>query len=358
VQTLWVPFEEEAARTAEGALAVCTTFLFALHLVLGVGDVVDTLGQWVCLVPAAVSLDYLAAFHSERASAPWQPGAALVAKKLTEAALDTPILVVTIAAVVVGVSGGAALAVIGNVPVTLIAAGALGGMLVTLTGLKRLRNALGDVAFDAVDGALLSRASQEQVQNAQRTSYVQPGIKDFSATFGLITTVASSAPSFQWAYAVPVAGPVWRSHAYAKNIQERDRRFAREVLLVEKEDLRAVDAKSNALAAVEGVSPAAAQVALTTVLAMVGTGLVMSLSSPRPEQGHPAENLGNIGLDAAGVGALSLVAATTAQRLQAVLVPAAWSNAESLVARPERESPPSSPSRRQRETRANRPTSS
>ena len=105
--TRWEPFDREAARTADGSLDVCATMVFPLTFVPGVGDIVGTISDWLCIVPAALAVDYVGTWHGGRESHFWQPVLALVLKKVWETVLDTPIMVVTIGIILGGTVGAA-----------------------------------------------------------------------------------------------------------------------------------------------------------------------------------------------------------------------------------------------------------
>ena len=327
-QTRWEPFEREAARVADGSLDVCTTAVFPLAILPGIGDVVGTIGEWVCLVPAAIAVDYAGAFHGGRDSDFWQPALALVVKKGWETLLDTPIMVVTIAAVIGSVAGGVALNAWAGVPATVVSAGVFGATAAVYLGLKAGRDGVGDFLFDVFYDGLTPEAADDRLEQARRSSWLQPGMTGLPAAFGMVATVSGSKPRFDWRYAVPVVGPVWRADTHARDIQQQTRRFGREVLLVDKKDLAGVDGISGVLAGVQGYSNAVAHVAIGSGLALFGAGVAVSLDEQNANRRTTAELLGGIGLGTIGVGGLALVTGIAADRLQPVLVPAAWALAK------------------------------
>jgi hypothetical protein len=324
VQTRWEPFEREVARAADGSLDVCTTAVFPLAIVPGIGDIVGTIGEWVCLVPAAIAVDYIGAFHGGHDSDFWQPALALVVKKGWETLLDTPIMVVTIAAVLGSVAGGIALNTWAGIPSTVVSAGVFGATAAVYLGLKAGRDGVGDFLFDVIYDGLTPEADGDRLEQARRTSWLQPGMTGLPAAFGMVATVSGSKPRFDWRYAVPVVGPIWRADAHARDIQQQTRRFGREVLLVDKKELAGVDGVSGVLAGVQGYSNAVAHVAIGTGLVLFGAGVVASTSDRGADQQATAELLGGVGLGAIGVGGLAIVTGIAADRLQPVLVPAAW----------------------------------
>jgi hypothetical protein len=323
-QTRWEPFEREIARIADGSLDVCTTAVFPLAIVPGVGDVVGTIGEWLCLIPAAVAVDYAGAYHGGRDSDFWQPALALVVKKGWETLLDTPIMVVTITAIIASVAGGIALNATAGVPATVVSAGVFGATAAIYLGLKTGRDGVGDLLFDVFYVGLTPQADGDRIEQARRTAWPQPGVTGLPAAFGMVATVSGSKPRFDWAYATPVLGPLWRAETHARDIQQQTRRFGREVLLVDKKNLDGVDRVSSVLAGVQGYSNAVAHVAIGTGLVLFGTGLVVSLNDENGDQQTTAELMGGIGLGSVGLGGLAIVTGIAADRLQPVLVPAAW----------------------------------
>ncbi|MDP2344460.1 MAG: hypothetical protein Q8O67_26120 [Deltaproteobacteria bacterium] len=330
LQTRWEPFDREAARTADGSLDVCSTMVFPLTLIPGVGDVVGTVGDWLCIIPAAIAVDYTGAFHGGHESHIWQPTLALVLKKVWETLLDTPIAVVVIGVLIGGVVGGTALSIYSGLPGTLVSAGVVGLTLATYLGLKGARDGVGDFIFEFVYEAFTPEVEGEKLVEVQKSSFLQPGVSGVPAGFGLIATVAGSKPTFDWAYAVPVAGPIWRSEAHARGIQRRVRRYAHEVLLVDKKDLSRMDATADVLATTQGYSFAAAHLAIGAAVGFFGAGVIVSLSDN--PQSNPntrtGDVLGIIGLSFAVVGGAAVVVGVAADKLQPVLVPSAFALAE------------------------------
>lgn len=330
-QTRWEPYDREAARTADGSLDVCSVIVFPLTFIPGVGDIVGSIGDWVCIIPAAIAVDYLGAFHGGRESHFWQPGLALVVKKIWETVLDTPIAVVTIGVLVASTGGAFLLNIFGglDLPYTVISAGVVGATLVTYLALKAGRDAVGDLLFQTVYGLLTPEVEGEALVEVQRKSGLKPGVDGIPGTFGLIATVAGSKPRFRWQYVIPVAGPVIRSGDHAKGIQARVRRYGSEVLLVEKQDLSTMDFVSDTLATVQGVSFGVAHVTLGLGVGLIGGALIASSTDGSAnEHQQTAEIVGGVGLVSVAVGGAAVVAGTVADRLQPVLVPAAFSLAE------------------------------
>jgi len=296
--------------------------------------VIGTLAEWLCVVPAATAVDYVGAFHGDQDSDFWQPALALVVKKGWETLLDTPIMVVTITTVVASVAGGFALSTYGGLPASVVSAGVFGATAAIYLGLKAGRDGIGDLLFTVLYEGLTPSADGERLDAARQSSWPQPGMTGVPAAFGLVATVSASKPRFDWAHAVPVMNPLWRADAHARDIQQQTRRFAREVLLEEKTALGGVDAVSGVLAGVQGWSNTVAHVALASGLALSSSGLVVALTDRDDASQATAEALGVAGLDAVGLGGLGIVTGVAADRLQPVLVPAAWALAPAPSASP------------------------
>ncbi len=304
--------------------------MFPLTFIPGVGDIVGTVGDWLCIIPAALAVDYTGAFHGGRESHTWQPALALVLKKAFETVLDTPIVVVTLGVLVSGVVTGTALAIYADLPLTLVSAGVVG---VTLGGyliLKGARDGIGDLIFEVVYGGLTEDVDGAELASVQQDALLKPGVSGIPAGFGMVATVAGSKPTFDWKYAVPVLGPLWRAEAHAKGIREHVRRYAHEVLLVDKKDLSTMDSVSEALATTQGYAFSAAHLTLGTAVVLFGSGLVLSVTDDpqRNDNDFAAETLGVFGLTMAVVGGAAVVVGIAADRLQPVLVPVAWAAAE------------------------------
>ena len=302
-----------------------------LNFIPGVGEIVGTVGEWICIVPAALAIDYAGAFHGGRESHFWQPALALVLKKLFETALDTPIVVVTIGVIVGGSVGAATLTYFGGVPVPLVSAGVVSLTLVAYLGLKGVRDGIGDLIFEGVYILFTPELDEGAATEARQMSLpLQPGVSGVPAAFGMIATVSGSKPTFDWRYAIPIVGPVWRAEAHAKDIQTHVRRYAHEVMLVDKADLKTMDTVATFLGTTQGYAYAAAHVGLGIAVTLLAAGLVVSVTDdPQRNENQPAADLiGNLGLGSAVFGGAAIVVGLTADRLQPVLVPLAWLAAE------------------------------
>jgi hypothetical protein len=327
-RTQWEPFDNEVVRVADGSLRVCSAVALPLTIVPGVGDIVGTIADWFCIIPAAVAIDYAGANHGRRESTFWQPALALVLKKGFETLVDMPIMVVTIGVIVTVAVGGVASAFLAGFPVTVVTAGAVGVTLVTYLGLKGVRDGIGNFLFDKAYAVLVEETGDEATADARRDGWIQPGLDGVPAGFGLMATVAGSRPPFEWAWAVPVVGPVWRSEKYAEHIKWRTRRYASEVMGVEKANLSGMDRTADTLSAVQGFSMAVGHVGLGVGVGLFGAGLTVSLTDQDNEGQTAAELLGGAGIVAVVGGAAAIVVSVGAEKLQMLLVPAAWAAAE------------------------------
>lgn len=327
-RTHWEPFDKEVVRVADGSLRVCSSIALPLTIVPGVGDVVGTISDWFCIIPAAMAVDYASAWHGRRESHFWQPALALVLKKGFETLVDTPIMVVTIGAIVAVAVGGVAATVFGGLPITVVTAGGVGITLVVYLGLKGVRDTIGNFLFDKTFAVLVEEKGDEATADERAGGWLQPGLDGVPGGFGLMATVAGSRPSFNWSHAVPVVGPIWRSGPHAEEIKARSRRYAREVLRVEKQDLSGMDATAETLTGIQGWSMAAGHVALGVGVGLFGAGLGVALTDQANEGQVTAELLGTAGLVTVAAGGAAVVVSVAADRIQPLLVPLAWGQAE------------------------------
>jgi len=327
-RTQWEPFDNEVVRVADGSLRVCSAVVLPLTIVPGVGDIVGTIADWFCIIPAAVAIDYAGANHGRRESTFWQPALALVLKKGFETLVDAPIIIVTIGVIVTVAVGGVASALLAGIPVTVVTAGAVGVTLVAWLGLKGVRDGIGNFIFEKSYGVLVEETGDEATADARRDGWIQPGLDGAPAGFGLMATVAGSRPPFEWAWAVPVVGPIWRSEKYAEQVKWRTRRYAREVMGVEKVDLSGMDRTADTLSAVQGWSMAVGHVGLGIGVGLFGAGLTVSLTDQDNRDQTNAELLGGAGIVAVVGGAAAVVVSVGAEKLQMLMVPGAWAAAE------------------------------
>lgn len=327
-RTHWEPFDKEVVRVADGSLRVCSSVALPLTIVPGVGDVVGTVSDWFCIIPAAMAVDYASAWHGRRESHFWQPALALVLKKGFETLVDTPIMVVTIGAIVAVAVGGVAATVFGGLPVTVVTAGGVSITLVVYLGLRAVRDTIGNFLFDKSFAFLVEEKGDEAAADEREKGWLQPGLDGVPGGFGMMATVAGSRPSFDWSHAVPVVGPIWRAGPHADEIKRRTRRYAREVLRVEKTDLSGMDATAETLTGIQGWSMAAGHVALGVGVGLFGAGLGVALTDRANEGQLTAELLGTAGLVTVAAGGAAVVVSIAADRIQPLVVPLVFGQAE------------------------------
>jgi hypothetical protein len=324
-RTEWLPFNGELARTAEGSLDACEVMALPLTIVPGVGDLVGTVADWLCIVPTAMAVDHVGTFHGRHVSHFWEPALALVVRNLWTTAVDTPIVVVTIAVIVGATSGSIVLSAIGGVPVTVVVAGSIAVTAATYTALKAARDGVGDLLFVGVYNLLVRETDADTAAAAMPSQGIQPGVGGVTGGFGLMATVAGSKAPFSWSHVLPVVGPIWRASERSTDMKLRTRRYGAEVLGVNKRDLSAMDNTADALNAIQGWSTAAAHVGLGLSGAMVAGALIASRS---PDTAHLADPFGAIGLVAASTAAGAFVVSALAEKVQPIAVPVVFSLAE------------------------------
>jgi hypothetical protein len=326
-QTRWAPFDQEVMRVADGSIRVCGSLALPLTIIPGVGEVVGTLSDWMCIVPAAMAVDYTSTWHGPRESHFWQPALALVLKKGFETLVDTPIIVVTIGAVVAIAVGSLAGVVIGGLPVSVVTAGGIGTTLVLYLGLRGVREAVGNFLFQKTFTSLVDESTEEATADERRNALLKPGLGGIPGAYGLMATVAGSRPAFDWSHAVPVMGPMWRAGAHAAELKAKTRRFAHEVMEVDKADLGAMDATIDALTTTQAIAMASSHIALGVGVGLFGAGTIMALTDTNNSLQATAEILGTVGLATVAAGGAAVVVSFAADRSQPLLVPLAWSMA-------------------------------
>lgn len=328
LRTQWTPFDGEIARTADGSVEVCATAVLPLTIVPGVGDIIGTIADWFCIIPAAIAVDYTGAYHGNRSTQFWQPAVALILKKTWETLVDTPIFVGTVAVLAAAVAGGIAVRVYADIPATVLVGGAVAVTVGVYTGLKSARDSVGDLIFLGAYNLLVREGDEASSAGARDRSVVKPGMTGVPATWGLVATVAGSRAPFAWSSFVPVLGPVWKAEARAEDIELRTHRYIAEVLQVQKRDLSGMDATAHAFSAVQGWSMAAAHVGIGLGLGFAAAGVLVATNDVDNRHAQLAEQLGAAGLVAAAIAAGGAAVSYGAERLQPVVVPIAFAFAE------------------------------
>ena len=317
--TQWEPLHREVEMMAEGSLRVCELAVLPATVLPGVGDAVGTAAQWVCIVPAALFVDYVALHHGSVISHFWQALLGLILKKGFDTIVDVPILVLSLAVAIGALAGGAALAWFGA-PITLTIAGVLSVGVLTWLGLRSVRDWIGDRLFEGTYFLFARKAEPAEIAEAQKHAWLKPGLAGLPAGWALISTVAGTKERFTWLHVIPVAGQLLKAGARAEDLKMRVRRTAREDLQIEKPELYAMDNAIEGLTATEGVSRAVGELCMIIGGGLFAGGVVAAAFGDRPA----AEWLGGGGLLAGGVGGAALLVGSTAKALEPVIIPAAW----------------------------------
>jgi hypothetical protein len=327
----WDNVPDELARASAGTIDACEVAALPLTLVPGVGDLVGTVAEWGCLVPATVAVDTVAVHFGGRDDNLWQAAVAVVVQKLFEDLVDAPYdLLVGFAAVgaVAALVGSALVSffVIPGFPIFLptVLAIAAGALLVAPVAL--VKQAGGEWIFQAVFFALTNRIYDGDLDERRSSTLLKPRdhIANPTRAFILMSAAAGCEADGDLVDLVPVAGPLLRAGDEAKLTKERMRRVGKDVLgdSIETRDLGAMDATVDAFAWGKG-----ATASLGEGLAVVGAGVGIAGAAMPPMKMSTQATGDIVGFTGLGIAlaGISLVAVSGAfDTAKTVAVPLAY----------------------------------
>ena len=324
----WEDPARELEAAAEGALDVCEALAVPLGLIPGVGDVIDLVAGWLCILPAALAVDYVAVHHGGKDSRLWQSMLAVGAAKVVGGVVELPVLVLGVGSVVVyGLAASAAIAATGT-PV-FIPAAVGGGILLGYVAFELWRT-----AHDRVPGLVFSTVfslaakdfdDAEHAAQARERALVKPPLPQ---PFGFLSMCAGASVldvDTEPVHFVPVAGPFAKADARSALAKERMRRIGRDVIGDPPKDLATMDAIEDALGGTKAWLQASGQVLLfggvgVAGLSAVGAAYVLA----RGEQPPPVDVIAIVGVAGMGVGVGLIVLSKVTDVVRPALLPTAY----------------------------------
>ncbi|MFZ9888761.1 MAG: hypothetical protein ACO3JL_14775 [Myxococcota bacterium] len=330
-----IPWEDPARKlraAAAGGVGVCEAVAFPLTLVPGVGSIASSVVDWACLVPAALAVDYVGTFHAGSASHLWQPLLALVAAKVYRSMVFTAGVAVMVGAGLLFTGGvTAALVALGApyyLPVALT--GVLTGVGVTFLATRALERWGSDALFGLVYGALASPLrTPEEHQAAETSALIAPPLGPFARAFALLAAASGAEPASEPRFAIPVAGPLYKSAARAEVVEQATLRVGTDILHEAPASPAALHRSAVVTSFAEGALGAAGHALLLGGAGILLTGTLMAAltDEKRGDTGEYATwaaGVGGVGVVIAGGGVACVLLRQVPRVLRAVLVPAAF----------------------------------
>ncbi len=325
-ERLWDDLERELEMTAEGGIDVCEALSLPLSLIPGVGDAVGTISEWLCLVPAALAVDYVAVHHGGRDAFLWQAAVSMLAGKLVGDALDTPFYIVVGAAVLAGVGVPVLAAVIApGTSLLLPTLLAVGGAALLVAPLAWVKDKIGEWIFTSSFFFLTDQVHGDDLQKARDGTWLRPGLGGswWARPFVLMGTAAGTRAERDLVDLIPVWGRWTKATRQGDLLKERMRRVGTDVLLDPPgRDLAAMDVTIDVLsygkAAVGSIGQATAVVGLGVGL----TGVVLPATGATDQQTGDLIGFTGFGLALAGLGIYAL--GSTLDTVRTIAVPCAY----------------------------------
>ncbi|MFH1812012.1 MAG: hypothetical protein ABIJ09_24955 [Pseudomonadota bacterium] len=326
----WQESDQAVEISVRGSIEMCEAITLPLVLLPGVGDVIGTVVEWACLLPAVLAVQYVETYHGERDILFWQPAVALVLAKGFRDLVTYPALAIAIAA-------GLSYAVLA-IPALIVApyfipVGVAG--LLTLGGLGylgyvKLRDKGSDWVFET-SYALLAHGhvTAEQQRAAQQGSWVKPPLTGWTRAWALLAAAGGAEPEFTLLQWIPVAGPWIKSQRWADSAKAVMRQTGREVLSDATRDLEPMDSAIDAFALTDGVLGSAGQTLLVTggVLFFAGTifaGLEYQSTSNLGQYAAIAATTGTVGVGVAATGLALVLLRVIPRALRPFVIPALY----------------------------------
>ena len=327
----WPDADEDAKDVAEGAVKVCEAVTFPLTLLPGVGSVISSIVDWACLIPAAFAVDYVGVHHGHRAASFWQALGALAAAKVARTAILIPAIggAVLIGVVYSTAVTGALVAADAAYYIPVGATGLLTLLGASALGIYQLRKLTDRATFSCVYFGLTPSLTEEARAAAQQEAWLKPPLDPFSRAYGLMTVAAAADVERDWAFAIPVVGPVLKADARRQALREDMRRLGRDALGELPQDPAGMDFAIDATLGLEGWLEAGAHALLLAggaifVAGTVSGALAYQENKDVAQYAWLTGGLGTVGVFVAG-GGVALVALREVPRvLRPIAVPWAF----------------------------------
>ncbi|MCC7073474.1 MAG: hypothetical protein IT383_19340 [Deltaproteobacteria bacterium] len=325
-ERLWDDLERELEMTAEGGIDVCEALSLPLSLIPGVGDAVGTISEWLCLVPAALAVDYVAVHHGGRDAFLWQAAVSMLAGKLVGDALDTPFYIVVGAAILAGIGVPVLAAVIApGTSLLLPTLLAVGGAALLVAPLAWVKDKIGEWIFTSSFFFLTNQVHGDELQKARDGTWLRPGLGGswWARPFVLMGTAAGTRAERDLVDLIPIWGRWTKATRQGELLKERMRRVGTDVLLDPPgRELAAMDVTIDVLsygkAAVGSVGQATAIAGLGVGL----TGVVLPMTGATDQQTGDIIGFTGFGLALAGLGIYAL--GSTLDTVRTFAVPCAY----------------------------------
>lgn len=258
----WPDADDTAESLAEGSIEACTTIVMPLTLIPGVGEVIGTVVEWACLVPALFAIDYVEAHHGRRDSFIWQPAVALVAQKLFRDLLETP-TIIGIVALAVLYSAAAVPALIfypAFIPVGIAGLISISG--IAYVFMYKVKEHAGDWVYNSVYELLTSEVAPDRTRQLAERALIKPPLNPFFRAWALLATAGGAKAHHQWYFWIPVVGAVLKADDQRAAFKEQIRRTGNDILGEHQQDYSGADTAIDILVGARGWMGAVGQALL------------------------------------------------------------------------------------------------
>lgn len=326
----WDDIDREVEVAAEGGIDVCEALSLPLSLIPGVGDAVGTVTEWLCIVPAAIAVDTVALQFGGRDATLWQATVALLARKLFEDLIDTPLTILVAAAAIgaVGALVGSALVslyVVAGFPIFLPTLLAVGVGTLAVAPVAWLKKKGGELVFEAIFFGLTNQIYGADLDKKRGEAWFRPGDAQlqkggWARAYVLAAAAAGSKAKVGLWELVPVAGPLVKAGEEIVATKERLRRVGRDVLMDPPgRDLSGMDTAVDVIGGAKGIAGAVGQGLAVAGLAVGITGAILPATKATDQA--TGDTIGFVGLGIAVAGLGIYAVSSTADTVKTLTVP-------------------------------------
>jgi hypothetical protein len=299
---------QDISMLTKGSLKVCEVAVLPLVLVPGVGEFLD----WICIVPAVMTLNHYGVKHARRSSFYWEPVVALVVAKLIRDAMFYAYLVAAVGSVILYSTGAIAVLAFTATP-WLWPVGAA-GLLAVIGGTYLVYSDFKDDLFYwLTSGIYLLMAPpipKGEDSWADVVEIFDPPVSGILRPWSLLVAASGGRAKGRLAHAIPLVGPFIKGEDRAIRVRGEMQRVGDEVLADSANDPKAlhdsIDFWTTSEAAVTATSQAfliaGGALALSGLAFAVHANYLLDQGEDPGQSALVAGGLGTMGMVSAGVG--------------------------------------------------------
>lgn len=322
----------------EGSLAACTALVFPFTMVPYIGDTVDSVAEWVCIVPAVMAGQYAEENYGQRDTFYWQGLLALIGARVFGDLLLYPALGAGIAVGTAYTAAAVAALMVAPYITPVAIAGLLSVSGLTYLAYKKTKKIGERWVYWGIYHLLSAEEADPLMREQIRArAWIGPPLGDTGRSWSLMAAAGGARAPWSWTWWIPIAGPIYKANDRATMIKKRLRENAQQVLQDPVVDLPAADLATDILTGTEGWAGALGQALLiggaaSAILGGAAAGLQYQNNQDLGTYAKIAGISGFIGVGLAGAGLVAITVKKAANGLIPIVVPMSYPKPEALEA--------------------------